>query len=257
MIAQKYAQPAFQDVVVAIELLNEPRLNLLPGGRSATVDYYNAGYQTVRNVSETPVFFSDGFDSPSSWNGVPAGSKNVGIDHHEYQVFTNEGVALSPQAHNEMVCTSAESWASGADKWVVIGEWTAAMTDCAPALNVSKLTCVNHLFLLMAWQGYKVGSRYDGTYSKRNPDGTYDTSTFIKNCTNLNSIDQWTDDMRSNTQKYIETQLNVFEQYAAGWIFWNFKTEAAAEWDLFQLLDHELFPQPLSSRKYGLPICSF
>src|SRR2546430_1407316 len=57
------------------------------------------------------------------------------VDHHEYQVFTNDMVAMPPWQHRQRVCNNVASYASGADKWVVVGEWTAAMTDCARALN--------------------------------------------------------------------------------------------------------------------------
>jgi hypothetical protein len=35
----------------------------------------------------------------------------------------------------------------------------------------------------------------------------------------------------------------------------NFKTEASPEWDAFRLIDAGIFPQPLTSRKFGA-ICS-
>ena len=49
--------------------------------------------------------------------------------------------------------------------------------------------------------------------------------------------------------------MEAFEAKTQGWIFWNFKTEASAEWDLFRLLDAGVFPQPLTSRKFGT-ICT-
>ena len=47
--------------------------------------------------------------------------------------------------------------------------------------------------------------------------------------------------MRTATTNYIQAQLNVYNQLG-GWIFWNFKTEASAEWDLFRLLDNGIWP---------------
>lgn len=54
---------------------------------------------------------------------------------------------------------------------------------------------------------------------------------------------------------YIEAQLDAFEAQAEGWIFWNFKTEGAHEWDAFKLLDNGIFPQPLTDRKFDT-ICA-
>ena len=104
------------------------------------------------------------------------------------------------------------------------------MTDCAAALN-----------------GYGIGARYDGTYPN---------STYVGSCENISFLNTWPDSYKNDMRGYIEAQLEIFEQYTRGWVFWNFKTEASAEWDLFQLLDAGIFPQPLTSRKFN-SICSF
>lgn len=73
-ITQKYAQPSYQDVVVAIQLLNEPlgpALNL-----DGIKSFYRSGYEQVRSVSDTPVMLHDAFSSPSSWNGFLSVSDN-------------------------------------------------------------------------------------------------------------------------------------------------------------------------------------
>lgn len=227
IIAQKYGTSSYADVIAGIEVLNEPLMSALVGGRGATQGYYQASYTIVRNNGPAPVVIHDGFANPSSWNGFLTGQGNVGaiVDHHEYQVFTNEQVALSASEHVEYVCTSAQTWAEGQDKFLIAGEWTAAMTDCAPALN-----------------GYGIGARYDGTYSMRNADGSYSSSTYVGSCDDINFIDQWTATNKTDTTAYIRKQIDTFEAMAQGWIFWNFKTEASAEWDLFRLLDAGVFP---------------
>ena len=151
------------------------------------------------------------------------------MDHHEYQVFSNALVALQPWQHRQLVCNNAASYASGVDKWVVVGEWTAAETDCAVALN-----------------GYGVGARYDGTYPG---------STYVGSCGSMNNITNWDANMKDNVRSYIEAQLSTFESHTQGWVFWNFKTESAHEWDAFVLLDNGVFPQPLDDYKFGA-ICS-
>ena len=239
MIAKKYAASPYTDVVIAIELLNEPLMGEISGGKGTVQSYYQNGFNTVRGVGQTSVVIHDGFDNPSAWNGFLTGQGNAGavVDHHEYQVFTNADVALTPSEHVSTVCSNAHSWATGQDKFLVVGEWTAAMTDCAPALN-----------------GYGIGARYDGTYSVRNADGTYSTSTYVGSCATQNFIDEWTSQMKTDTTNYINAQLDVWEQMTQGWMFWNFKTEAAAEWDLFRLLDAGIFPN-LATRQSS-SICS-
>lgn len=120
--------------VVGIELVNEPLMDVLPGGRDGTQQYHQQGNDAVRGTGYGgSVVFSDGFAEPSSWNGFLSG-QNAIVDHHEYQVFTNELLQLDWQGHVDYVYSNAGKWAGGADKPVVNGEWTAAMTDCAPAL---------------------------------------------------------------------------------------------------------------------------
>jgi hypothetical protein len=41
---------------------------------------------------------------------------------------------MSPEGHLNQVCRAMPSYA-GADKWTFVGEWSAAMTDCARHLN--------------------------------------------------------------------------------------------------------------------------
>ncbi|CZT46812.1 probable EXG1 Exo-beta-1,3-glucanase (I/II), major isoform [Rhynchosporium secalis] len=230
-ISDKYAQVQYQDVVVAVELLNEPLSGAL--NFDQIKQFYRDGFNQVRRISDTPVMLHDAFVSPSAWNGFLSVSdnnaQNVIIDHHEYQVFTNDLVAMQPWQHRQHVCNNIGSYASGTDKWVVVGEWTGAMTDCAPALN-----------------GYGIGARYDGTYAG---------SPFVGSCADKNDIANWNQTFKDDMRGYIEAQLSAFESQTQGWVFWNFKTEGAHEWDAFKLLDNGIFPQPLTDRKFG-GICS-
>jgi glucan 1,3-beta-glucosidase len=132
--------------------------------------------------------------------------------------------------HRQQVCKNAAIWGGGSNKWVVVGEWSGSETDCAKYLN-----------------GYKVGARYDGTFPN---------STYVGTCADKNNITQWDEQMKEDVRSYIEVQLDTFESHANGWIFWNFKTQEAHEWDAFALIDAGLFPQPLTDRKYGTN-CSY
>lgn len=73
-ITQKYAQLEYQDVVVAIELLNEPLSEEL--NFDQLKQFYRDGYGQVRAVSDTPVMLHDGFIAPSDWNDVLSVSDN-------------------------------------------------------------------------------------------------------------------------------------------------------------------------------------
>ncbi|KAG9627650.1 putative Exo-beta-1,3-glucanase, partial [Aureobasidium melanogenum] len=230
-IQNKYADSSYDDVVAGIELLNEPLSSVL--NLDDLKQFERNGFGQQRTVSQSRVVvIQDGFQPPSSYNGwlTPKdnNAQNVALDHHEYQVFTDELVAMQPWQHRQYVCNNVKQY-SGADKWTFVGEWSAAMTDCAAALN-----------------GYGIGARYDGTYPG---------SSYVGSCASINFIDQWSQTLKDDTRGYIEAQMEAFEANTIGWIFWNFKTEASPEWDAFRLIDAGVFPQPLTSRKFS-QICS-
>jgi glucan 1,3-beta-glucosidase len=113
------------------------------------------------------------------------------------------------------------------DKWTIVGEWSGAMTDCARHLN-----------------GFASGSRMEGSYAGASYIGSCDGKS--------GQVTSWSQEWKDSVRRYIEVQLDAFETKTQGWVFWNFKTEGSAgEWDLFQLLDGGVFPQPLDDRKFG------
>ncbi|KAI9855839.1 MAG: exo-1,3-beta-glucanase [Vezdaea acicularis] len=228
-ISQKYAQPDYQDVVVAIELLNEPMGPTLDDVKLK--QFYYDGFGQVRAVSDTAVVLHDAFLSPAYWNGIltpqDSNAQNVLMDHHEYQIFELDNIRWSNTEHAQKACSLVDTYRVS-DKWVVVGEWTGAMTDCASALN-----------------GYGIGARYDGTYPG---------SSYVGSCATINFLEQWSQQLKDHTRRYIEAQLDTFEQKTNGWIFWTMKTEGSPEWDAFRLIDAGIFPQPLNDRKFP-PVC--
>lgn len=227
-VSDRYARPEYQDVVVAIEFVNEPLGSRIDVGRLR--DFYGQSYEIVRRVSDTPVVLSDAFQGASAWNGFLAPSDpnayNVIVDHHVYQVFSPDQVAWPRSRHRQEVCNRIGGY-TGADKWVVVGEWSGAMTDCAAALN-----------------GYGIGARYEGLYPG---------SFYVGSCASINFLETWDQSLRDDTRAFIEAQLEAFERNTRGWIFWNFKTQASPEWDFFRLVDAGIFPQPLDDRRFDYP----
>ncbi|KAF2017648.1 glycoside hydrolase family 5 protein, partial [Aaosphaeria arxii CBS 175.79] len=226
-ITDKYAQPGYHDVVVGIQVLNEPMVPRLDKG--VVQQFYRDAFNQVRTVSKTPVIIHDGFIPPNNWNGFLTPSdndaQNVAVDHHEYQVFRPDLVAMPPWQHRQLVCNNAESY-NGADKWTFVGEWSGAMTDCAKYLN-----------------GRGVGARYDGSFGG--------DSFWVGDCGWVNDVNLWPESYKEDTRAFIEAQMAAFETKTQGWIWWNFKTEGASEWDAFRLIDAGIFPQPLTDRKFG------
>ena len=226
-IQSKYGDSCFDDVIAGIELLNEPLTSEL--NFADFQQFEQQGYDQQRAVSNSRVVvLQDGFKPPSSYNGWLTPSDNnsqwVAIDHHEYQVFNDELVAMLPWQHRQFVCNNANTY-SRADKWTFVGEWSAAMTDCTTALN-----------------GWGMGARYDGTYPN---------SSYVGSCQDIDDVETWSQQFQDDTRGYIEAQMETFEAHTQGWVWWNFKTESSPEWDAFQLIDAGIFPQPLSARKFG------
>jgi glucan 1,3-beta-glucosidase len=194
--------------------------------------FYRDGFAQTRGVSDTPVLLSDGFLEPKTWNGFLSPSDNnahgVILDHHNYHVFSPGEVDRVPWQHRQGVCNDVPRY-TGTDKWVVVGEWSGAMTDCAYWLN-----------------GRGTGARYDGTLPG---------SWYVGSCQGKSDIGSWEDWYKDDVRGFIEAQLQAYESQTQGWIFWNFKTEGAGEWDFLRLVDAGIFPQPLTSRKFG-QICT-
>jgi glucan 1,3-beta-glucosidase len=107
-IEEKYATPNMQDVVVAIQFLNEPFLMKLDP--EMVTRFYRDAYYNLRDISDTPVMLHDGFKDPSWMNGLLTpqdnGAKNVIVDHHEYQIFDSGLNALSIDQHVALICDS-------------------------------------------------------------------------------------------------------------------------------------------------------
>jgi glucan 1,3-beta-glucosidase len=227
LIADKYAQSSYQDVVVAIELLNEPLGSRLSGGDNAIVQYYENAYNNVRKISDTPVMVHDAFQNGTFWENILTSPDftNVIIDTHQYQVFSTLELQRTPSEHRQFVSSNADTYASKTNHYVIVGEWSAAMTDCAVALN-----------------GDGIGAKYSGDQSNVPKIGS---------CDKINFIELWDQTLKDDTRMYIESQIRVYEQMTNGWVFWNFKTEASAEWDLFRLLNAGIFPKlPLDASNY-------
>lgn len=220
----KYADESYNDVVIGIELLNEPLGPVLDMQRLK--DFFSTCYNNLRkNGSNTPVIIHDAFQPPGYWNDfltLDQDCYNVILDHHHYQVFSVGELQRDINTHVSVAC----GWGFDAKKeyhWNICGEWSAALTDCAKWLN-----------------GVHRGARFEGKY---------DNAPYMGSCAPIQDIRTWPDQYKRDVRRYIEAQLDAFE-HTGGWIFWNWKTENAPEWDFQRLNSYGLFPQPLTSRQY-------
>lgn len=158
-----------------------------------------------------------------------SGVNNVALDTHQYQIFSNAEVSRSLQDHINYACSNVKNFISDTDKWTIVGEWSAALTDCTQWLN-----------------GLGKGARYDGTfYNGQDPQNVYGTCNgkYQGDVNNFSAAD------KKATRQYVEAQLDAYESHT-GWIYWTWKAEDAPEWAMNNLINAGLFPQPLTSRQY-------
>jgi glucan 1,3-beta-glucosidase len=107
-IEEKYAKPEMQDVIAAIQFLNEPFLMKLDS--EMVTRFHRDAYYNLRAISDTPAMLHDGFKDPSWMNGFLTsqdnGAYNVIVDHHEYQIFDSGLNAMSIDQHVSLTCNS-------------------------------------------------------------------------------------------------------------------------------------------------------
>lgn len=108
-IETKYAVPAMQDVIVAIQFLNEPFLQKID--KDMVRQFYRDAFFNLRQISDTPAMLHDGFLDPSWMNGFLTPQDNnaqgVVVDHHEYQIF-GDSIGLSVEGHLDLTCNSVQ-----------------------------------------------------------------------------------------------------------------------------------------------------
>ncbi|KAK6496836.1 exo-1,3-beta-glucanase [Arthrobotrys musiformis] len=225
-VAEKYCQPAYRDTVVLIEVLNEPMGPKLDWKKLSQFTY--DGWGIIRREGPTWVGYSDAFLPLPKWNNRLGPQNKVLVDKHRYQVFSEGEVSRSYWQHFDAACSARWDF-TGSNKYVVVGEWSAAMTDCARWLN-----------------GWNRGARYDGTFQSSRSYGT---------CNDKGNVDTMTQTQKDDLRRFVEAQLDSYEK-THGWIFWTYKTELgnrSDDWSYSRLVNRGIMPKPPGSRRFPKP----
>lgn len=238
IIAQKYATKELANTVVAIELVNEPT-NTSPNSLKKTKSWTKKAYEAVRAAASNKdlrIAMHDQWVTPKNWldvhkalNGPNSGS--FILDVHHYQIFTQEDRNLNQPGHIRNVCKFATE------------QLALAKQNGLPI---------------------QVGEFSGNTFICVNPDGTTfpDPAGTGKICKAKGcqcetdggiTVDKWGDALTQQVRRYVEAQLYVYEQYAGGWFFWNFK--GPGSWGFMAGVEKGFIPKPLSDRRYPNP-CS-
>ncbi|KDQ12583.1 glycoside hydrolase family 5 protein [Botryobasidium botryosum FD-172 SS1] len=218
-LAIEFSKPEYKGTVVAIAPLNEPAGFDGDDVLKTTKKYWQTSYDTIRGQGDLLEVIHDAFQSLDYWNGFMSGSNNVALDTHQYQVFSDDQVAMSYDDHVNAACALGQGLASFTQNNfpVVVGEWTTAPTDCATYLN-----------------GRGVSARYDNIG---------DCSTVTGSYSNFSS------DYIAFMRKFWEAQVTAYEQ-GGGWIYWTWKNEEADDWSYSRGLQGGWIPQNPDDRIY-------
>ncbi|ODV65429.1 hypothetical protein HYPBUDRAFT_150080 [Hyphopichia burtonii NRRL Y-1933] len=227
----------YNDTVYGVSVVNEP---FSTGGLPLDnlTDFMDYAYHDGRKAQQVnnTIIYHDGFQQIGYWNywrnstGANPDPRqqnyNILIDHHHYASFD---IPSLNRTIEETVNFTREWGNQLAEEQPVhpsvVGEWSAALTDCTPWLN-----------------GVGRGARYDNTFTTPNK--------YFGSCAGINDFDTWSDEHKTNTRKFVEIQLLEFTTKAKGFIYWTWKTENAKEWDFQFLAENDIIPQPLDNYKY-------
>ncbi|KAG0679951.1 exo-1,3-beta-glucanase [Pichia californica] len=221
-IFDKYTGPMYDDVIIGYENLNEPLHNRYEASRILEFDQQT--YKMFREKSSNHFVFHDAFLPVDYWHKTfdePEYYDTV-LDHHRYEVFDTTQLREGIDGHITSVRLLTEKFLS-VPRVQIVGEWSAALTDCAKWLN--------------------------GVGRRARMDNTFAGDGFIAECRYSNDYSKMTREDRINTRRLIEAQLDIYNQ-TNGFFFWTWKTENAVEWSMSTLADIGLFPVPLTERLY-------
>ncbi|KAK9470621.1 glycoside hydrolase superfamily [Dipodascopsis tothii] len=221
-LAAKYSASNYSDVISGLEIVNEP-ISWSPNDLEITRTFYIDSFSAIRDEmvdSQPIIIMHDSFAEFSYWSDmqstVDASYWELGLDTHQYQVYTDSDKALDIDGHINKTCSLADSLSSSNnDLPTYVGEWSAAADICIYA------------------NGTTVGAE------SCDEDGCSCTS---------DSSDSWSNDLKKAVRRYVEAQLDVYESSSGGYFFWS--QAGYGGWNFFTGVEDGWIPQPLSARKY-------
>jgi len=220
-MAAKYGASSYADVVVGLELTNEP----LAGGNNdfATTQSWSVeAYKAVRAAAANKkliIVMHDAFQGPAVWESTVASAnanKLFGIDTHMYQLYDAYDKTLNQAQHITEACGWASSLSSANALFpVYAGEWS-------PMSNI----CVDT-------NGYTIA-------------GSTCTASGCQ-CQNV-PIAYWNAPMIEQVRRFVEAQMDVFQASTSGYFMWAAKGPGA--WGFLNGVSAGVIPSPVTARKY-------
>ncbi|KAK1064829.1 hypothetical protein LTR74_008402 [Friedmanniomyces endolithicus] len=223
-IAAKYGAMQYSDVVMGIELVNEPKIGSDANSLATTQAWAAQAYHAVRAAAENKALYilhHDGFTGVQSWaavgaelnsNSSPFSDEDQGtfaLDLHLYQNQDPADKALTLDQHIAKACAYPS-------------------TDLLLPSNTS--TASLPLFV-----------------------GEFSAQISIPNTTD----GIWTPGLVEGTRKVFEAQIDAFEHSSQGWFVWSLKQGGdTGAWSLEAIMENVYAGEAITERKYP-GICPF
>ena len=225
-MATKYGSSDYSDVVVGLELTNEP-ISWAPNDFTTTQQFARDAYDAVKAAATNPnfeVIMHDGFmPAAEYWISMPSElgtttSRLFEIDTHLYQVFDDRYTSMNGPEHIAAACAwSANLSTANAVLPIYAGEWSAAMDICIDTTDnttTAGITC----------------------------------STSDCQCTTSADLSDYSAGLIEISGKFVEAQLDTFEQNASGYFLWAYK--APGGWGFQNLIEAGIMPNPVTTRHW-------
>jgi glucan 1,3-beta-glucosidase len=223
IMAARYGTMEYADVVVGLELTNEP-VTKNKSTFSVTQSWAKDAYKAVKAKTANPnlvVVMHDAFQGATAWTGVAGelvtgGVKTFGIDSHKYQLFSDSDKKLTQAQHIQKACGWGANLRKAKDVMpTYVGEWSAATDICV----------------------HQNGTTTAGT--KCTASGCQCESA---------SMDKWNPQVIEQVRRYVEAQMDVFESSTSGYFIWSAKGPGG--WGFLNGIANGAIPNPVTERKY-------
>jgi glucan 1,3-beta-glucosidase len=220
-MATKYGSMEYADVVVGLEMVNEP-ISYGNNKFATTQSWAQSAYAAVRSAAANKnmvIVMHDAFQGAPQWTNIVTSlnsQRSFGVDSHMYQLFSDDDNALTQSQHITKACGWASELSSAnAVMPTYVGEWSAATNICV------------------------------------NPDGstTAGTSCSVEGCQCQSvDFDKWNKGMIEQVRRFVEAQLDVFESSSSGYFIWSAKGPGG--WGFLNGIGNGAIPNPVTERKY-------
>lgn len=227
-MAKKYGTVEYADVVLGLQLTNEPAY-WGDNDFDTTKEWTRKAYHAVKAAATNPdllVVMHDSFKGPTSWldigqdlNGnVTKEEASFAIDTHLYQNQQTSDSLLKQDQRVEKACkwTNTDLLPNSATMPVFVGEFSSQTNICANpnGSTIAGSTCY-----------------VDGCQ-----------------CSSNVAVKDWKPWLVHATRRFLEAELDAFEHGAQSWFIWSYKGPGA--WSLKDLMKYNVIGPRMTDRMF-------